>query len=342
MKRNVSLLAFARLLRNLVLIAIISACSDGGNDGSSSTGDTNTADIKGDANTDISPPDVAELSDLAVDVFIDTTSDISDAVDADTAPDMEVTDLVTPHEDTTVLDVQADDTTDTENESDTQVASATRVFRVKSLQIVEPTLCYDIDQNETCDDLTAIVNALIQGQLDAIDEPLDLLGIFPEYTFPSQNKPMVFGEGVCQRDRDAGQIVGCNIVNNSGGAVFDNVFNKDSGICSLDPEINAPCFATTTAPSLSLNIVGILFEFNNAKAAGGFDSGTAPELISPGLLLAFLSVAQTKTIGLELGEPEPTPLFDLLKNSQTTVLDDGTVGWTFHLSFTAEHVPESL
>lgn len=343
MKRNVFLWVTAWLFGWVVFGSAMVACSDDGNGKGSPITDVLSTDAGGD--TDTLSQDVAEPVDMTEDGSTDT--DISDILDTDGGPDLGGPDVIISPEDISTNDVvetdgEATDTSDATFPPDVQIAPETLVFRVNSLQIYQPALCYDIDQNGSCDDLTAIVNALVQGQLDSPEEPLDLIGIFSEYVFPSQNKSMLLGEGLCKRDNTTGQILGCDIVNNAGSALFNNVFNKDNGICSLDPEINAPCFATTTAPSLSVNILGIPFEFNNAKAAGGFDSGPSPDTIDPGVVLSFMSVAQTKTIGLELGGPEPVALFELVKNSPTTVLEDGTVGWTFHLSFTAARVPKGL
>ncbi len=347
---------------------LVTGCSSGGggspSTGSQADGGTAPGDVSGIGGADAPTfPDVGnKLGDAA---SHDTTPTPPDAGPIDgAAPDTQAPDTASPdvpneppdasQADTGTADAGGDAAVDAATDvappppldggpTDTASPDATdggapkpRAFLVDDLQVEAPTLSYDITGDGVPDELNGILNALLVAQLHDATDPIRVLGVFDPFAMPGTTV-LRLGTATCSTD-GAGEVNACTL--DSAPAVFDDVTLADSGTCPSDPPTDAPCFSTPKASNVPFDWFDISWTFEQAWAAGGFDTpGPAPSAISQGHVWGFVSAAQAKAVAVDLtGDGNLVTLFDLVSSNPVETLPDGTQGWTFSLQFAAKTV----
>ena len=217
-------------------------------------------------------------------------------------------------------------------------------FRISSLQLRSPPLCYASTQSDTaggCLNVEGEANALLSLLLDDPDEPLDLVGLFGGSPLGPRSI-LSFGAGSCVREE--GRVTGCTLLEPS--VSFEGITASSDTPCLLDePErrneagvhIDPPCFVTEQAP-LEVSLLGSTLDLRGARVAGTFALVDLGFDITGGHLGGFLpeEVARTLSMDLQTGSSQGSvTLADLLHAKARTSTADGVEGWELVLVFEA-------
>ncbi|GMV39768.1 MAG: hypothetical protein AMXMBFR64_14840 [Myxococcales bacterium] len=330
--RNCAAAAAAALL-------IAAGCGDdtnpsGGSDAQGDTGATtdvggiggdDVADAAGDASTDTGTEDTG-----TPDAATDTGSDVG-------APDTGPTDVA--------VDTGGPEDVSTDTGSDAEDVlpppAEDQAFRVNKLVLLAPEMCIDLDGDGTCDPVNIFVNAIIDGELTAEEEPLDVMGVISPFEVPTSTATLTLGEADCVRPPGGGaqDVTSCTFPADptATGAVFEQVLTKDVGGCSANPVILAPCFATSNQQTLSLTLLEIPFTFLQAKVAGKFLNPGSFNGITDGYIRGFMPVTTAAGVQVDVPGQGYVKLSDLLKQAPKTTVDDKN-GWVFEFSFEADRI----
>jgi len=217
-------------------------------------------------------------------------------------------------------------------------------FRISSLQLRSPPLCYASSQAEAaggCLNVEVEANALLSMLLDDPDEPLDLVGVFTRSPLGGRSV-LALGAGSCAREGE--RVSSCTLHQPS--VTFEGISASADTPCLLaEPErrnqanvqIDPPCFVTEQAP-FEVSLLGSTLGLRGARVAGtlapvelGFD-------ITGGHLGGFLpeEVARTLSMDLQTGSSQGSvTLADLLHAKARTQTADGVEGWELVLVFEA-------
>lgn len=278
------------------------------------TDDAGTPDAALDVAVDTGPSDTGG-QDIAGDVAEDVAQDIAEDVAQDIAEDVGADILPPPAED--------------------------QAFRVAKLELLGPEMCLDLNGDGTCDPVNIFVNAIIDGELTADEEPLDVMGVISPFEVPTSTATLTLGTADCLRPEGGGaaDVISCTFPADptATGGTFDQVLTKDLGGCSANPVILAPCFATNSQQSLSLTLLDIPFTFLQAKVAGKFLNPGSFNGITDGYIRGFMPVTTAAGVQVDIPGIGYVKLSELLKQAPKSTVDDKN-GWVFEFSFEANRI----
>ena len=264
-----------------------------------------------DIQADTGPTDTGGTEDVP-DVAADVTEDAGIDIAEDTGPDI-------------VLPPPAED----------------QAFRVDEMTLLAPNMCYDLNGDGTCDPVNFAVNAIVSGELDDPDEPLDVVGIMSPFEVPTDSATLALGAATCVRTPGGGvhDIESCTLLDDETNtpAYFDKVTTNESGGCNATPLILAPCFVTNSQQSLTLNLLDIPFTFLEAKLAGQFINPGSFNGITNGYIKGFMPVTTAAGVQVDVGG-NYVKLTELLKEAPKSTVGEKT-GWKFEFSFEASRIP---
>ena len=213
------------------------------------------------------------------------------------------------------------------------------LFRVDTLAILSPDLCYTFPGGPSCTSLTATVNSILDVNLKDDADPTDVVFQFNGIVPAEGSTAVVLGAGVCTRDA-AGEILSCKVTDEpmAPPVTFAESSLKQSGHCHEAPDVSAPCFVTPVKDGLVLSVAGLQIGMTSSMAAGRFH-GANPKLeIVDGYIEGFLPKQTAATLVFDLPGAGVVALTDLLAKTPMET-KGGLEGWTLEFSFTASQQP---